>query len=251
MIKRRKLKLLLLSILLIFGILITSCAVYLSIYYKADAEAAEASLSSPRISVEETKNFTAFKPTGEATVGFIFYPGGKVDNRAYYPLMSALAEYGVFSAVVTVPFRLAVFDADAADNVKEAYPEICEWYIGGHSLGGAMAAAHAAKNKNDFKGLVLLGAYSTKDLSQSSLSVLSVYGSNDEVMNKEKYENCLSNLPQDFTELVIDGGCHAYFGSYGEQRGDGAPTITNEEQIYVTVSHIYSFISSNTQKTSN
>ena len=89
---------------------------------------------------------------------------------------------------------------------------------------------------------MLLGAYSTKDLSQSGVPVLSIYGSNDAVMNKEKYEDCLSNLPPDFTELVIDGGCHAYFGAYGEQRKDGAPTISREEQIYISAGYIYTFV---------
>ena len=90
--------------------------------------------------------------------------------------------------------------------------------------------------------MVLLGSYSTADLADGSLEVLSVYGSEDRVMNREKYAEYLGNLPQDFTEIVIDGGCHAYFGMYGAQEGDGVPTISNEEQIALTVQAITDFM---------
>ena len=63
-------------------------------------------------------------------------------------------------------------------------------------------------------------------------------------MNREKYSDSLSNMPNDFTEIVIEGGNHAYFGAYGEQKGDGAATISQAEQIIITASHIYAFINS-------
>ena len=85
---------------------------------------------------------------------------------------------------------------------------------------------------------MLLGAYSTADLSGTNLKVLSVYGSEDMVMNREKYESEKINLPEDFTEIVIDGGCHGYFGMYGMQDGDGTPSITNEMQIQLTADAI-------------
>jgi pimeloyl-ACP methyl ester carboxylesterase len=110
--------------------------------------------------------------------------------------------------------------------------------MGGHSLGGSMAASYVSKHTEDFVGLVLLGSYSTADLAGSGLKVLSVYGSEDQVMNREKYEKYRSNLPEDFVERVIDGGCHAYFGMYGAQKGDGIPTISNETQINITADAI-------------
>ena len=108
--------------------------------------------------------------------------------------------------------------------------EVTDWYIGGHSLGGAMAASYAAKHTDELDGLVLLAAYSTADLTDSGLRVYAAYGSEDGVLNREKYEADRINLPQDTTETVIDGGCHAGFGSYGAQKGDGAPVISAEEQ---------------------
>ena len=71
-----------------------------------------------------------------------------------------------------------------------------------------------------------------------NLAVLSVFGSEDRVMSREKYEESKANLPNNFTEYIIDGGCHAYFGMYGAQDGDGKPTVTNEEQIRLTVENI-------------
>ena len=70
----------------------------------------------------------------------------------------------------------------------------------------------------------------TADLTDSGLRVYAAYGSEDGVLNREKYEADRTNLPQDTTETVIDGGCHAGFGSYGAQKGDGTPTISAEEQ---------------------
>jgi len=139
---------------------------------------------------------------------------------------------------VEMPFNLAVLDVNAADGIQEEYPEIEEWYIGGHSLGGSMAASYLATHVEDYEGLILLGSYSTADLSGSNLAVLSVFGSEDRVMNREKYEESKSNLPNNFTEYIIDGGCHAYFGMYGAQDGDGKPTVTNEEQICLAVENI-------------
>ena len=156
--------------------------------------------------------------------------------------MQACAEQGILCVLIEMPFNLAVLDVNAADGVQEEYSEITEWYIGGHSLGGSMAASYAAKNKEAFAGLILLASYSTADLSESELSVLSVYGSEDGVLNMEKYEKYHVKLPNNITEYVIEGGCHAYFGVYGTQKGDGMPTVSNKEQIDITAEKISEFI---------
>lgn len=93
-----------------------------------------------------------------------------------------------------------------------------------------MATDKSGDAEPELDGLVLLAAYSTADLTDSGLQVYSTYGSKDGVLNREKYEANRTNLPQDTTETVIDGGCHAGFGSYGAQKGDGTPTISAEEQ---------------------
>ena len=84
----------------------------------------------------------------------------------------------------------------------------------------------------------MLGSYSTANISDTSLRVISVYGSEDKVLDKAKYDENKKNLPEDFCEYVIDGGCHAYFGMYGLQKGDGVPMIENHEQIILTAEYI-------------
>ncbi|MBO5360624.1 MAG: alpha/beta hydrolase [Clostridia bacterium] len=225
------------SVVLVVAIITGTAAGYLGDYYHAYDEAIDAFLPQSAIQKEENDNTIVFAPEG-ATKGLIFYPGGKVEYTAYIPLMQACAEKGILCVLVEMPFNLAVLDVNAADGIQNEYPEIEEWYIGGHSLGGSMAASYLADNAEDYEGLILLGSYSTADLSDTDLAVLSVFGSEDKVMNREKYQDNKSNLPSDFYEYIIDGGCHAYFGMYGAQNGDGMPTVTNEEQIHITVEKI-------------
>ena len=105
-----------------------------------------------------------------------------------------------------------------------------------------MAASYIAENQEDFDGLILLAAYSTADISDTDLEVLSIYGEKDKVLNMEKYEEYRINLPEDTKELVIEGGCHAYFGKYGMQDGDGEPAITQDEQIDITADAVAGLI---------
>lgn len=142
--------------------------------------------------------------------GLIFYPGGKVQYEAYAPLMEACAEQGLLCVLLHMPGNLAVLDVNAAEGIPEEYSHIESWYMSGHSLGGSMAASYLSRHPDDFEGLILLAAYSTADLKDSGLSVLSVYGSEDGVMNRNSYETYRENLPADFTEFIIPGGCHAY-----------------------------------------
>lgn len=240
--QKRKRFIIISAVILALGIITGSCISYVNDYYRADMEAIGAFSSMNAVSKEEVEDGTlVFKPE-KATTGFIFYPGGKVEYTAYQPLMEACAEQGILCVLVEMPFNLAVFDINAADGIQETYPEIEDWYIGGHSLGGSMAAVYLAEHIDDYEGLILLGSYSTADLSETKLDVLSIYGSEDKVINHDKYDENQSNLPSDFTEVVIDGGCHAYFGMYGAQEGDGMPTISNEEQIRLTVENIIKMI---------
>jgi len=217
-------------------------AVYVGSYYHADQTALQAIALSDGITVEETDGDAMVFAPPEPEAGLIFYPGGKVEYTAYAPLMRACAERGILCVLLKMPCNLAVLNMNAADGIAEQFPEIGSWYIGGHSLGGAMAASYAADHGDELDGLILLAAYSTKDLSESDLAVLSVYGTEDQVLNRNKYEECRGNLPSGVIEIVIDGGCHAGFGSYGPQDGDGTPTISSEEQIEQTADGIAALV---------
>ncbi len=239
--KTRKLIITLTSIFIILALLVGVSGAYLGDYYSSDNEAIAAFLPQHTSWKEEPDNTIIFKPENPVA-GFIFYPGGKVEHRAYIPLMQALCERGVLCVLLKMPLNFAVLDMNAADGKQGEYPEITDWYIGGHSLGGSMAASYLGSHSSDYKGLVLLGSYSTEDLSDSSIKVLSVFGSEDKVMNMESYIRYKSNLPVNFIEKKISGGCHAFFGMYGAQDGDGIPTITNEEQIRLTAEYISELI---------
>lgn len=229
-------------VLAVLLVLVGACAVYLGSYYHADTQMVE-SFAIPTGTTREVweDGTVAFVPQNPQT-GLVFYPGGKVEHTAYEPLMKKLAQSGILCVLVQMPFRLAVLDMNAADGIQEKFPQIERWYIGGHSLGGSMAASYLDKHRDAFDGLVLLGAYSTADLSDSELSVLSVYGSEDGVMNREKYEECLSHMPKDFAQYVLEGGNHAYFGAYGEQKGDGEVLISHKGQILQSALYIGDFL---------
>jgi len=231
-------------LIMVVAVLFAACAIYVSDYYHADMSAIEDMEFTSELSVEsETwEDGTLVFPPEEAETGLIFYPGGKVEYLAYQPLMQALAAEGILCVLVEMPFNLAVLDVDAADGIQEEYPEIEEWYIGGHSLGGSMAASYVADHTDEYEGLVLLASYSTAELADSGLNVISIYGSEDQVLNREKYEKNQINLPADFNEYVIDGGCHAYFGVYGYQEGDGTPSISNQQQIELTAQQLADWI---------
>ncbi len=227
---------------MVVAIITIACAIYLGDYYHTDNKAVEAFATASTVKMQTLEDNTIVFEPKEPTAGFIFYPGGKVEYTAYVPLMKALADKGVFCALVEMPFNLAVLDINAADGIQQQYPQIEKWYIGGHSLGGSMAATYISDHTAEFEGLILLGSYSTTDLSNSKLDVISIYGSEDKILNHDNYSKNKSNLPSDFLEKIIDGGCHAYFGMYGAQEGDGTPSITNEEQIKKTVDEIATFI---------
>lgn len=209
-------------------------SVYVSDYYHADEDALEALEGDGAVTVEQIGDDRIVFAPEQPAAGLIFYPGGKVEYTAYAPLLHSMAERGILCVLVRMPFNLAVFDIDAADGIQEEFPEIEDWYIGGHSLGGSMAASYVAEHAEDYKGLILLAAYATEDIRQSGLRVISVYGDKDGVLDMEKYAGNLKNLPGDMEEHIMGGGCHAQFGSYGLQKGDGTPKISGKEQREIT-----------------
>lgn len=234
----KKKKTLLIASVVVF-LLVATCIIYINDYYHADDMAMDC-VENPTEGIKVTENIDeriVFEPEN-ATVGLVFYPGGKVEYEAYAPLMEKLAERGILCVLLHMPANLAVLDVNAADGIQEQFPNISEWYIGGHSLGGSMAASYLDEHAEEYEGLILLASYSTTDLKETDMDVLSIYGENDQVLNAEKYSDCKENLPEDYKEIIIEGGNHAYFGSYGEQDGDGKANISNVEQIELVANEI-------------
>ena len=206
--------------------------VYASVYYRAGGAALEA-LRPDGVRVEETGYGWLFDGPGE-DAALVFYPGAKVEETAYAPLLRELAEGGLDVCLVKMPLRFAFFGANAADGVMARY-DYGRWYIGGHSLGGAMAAYYAAGH--ELSGVILLAAYPTKALDEPMLLIC---GSEDGVVDRARV--AAAGGYGSVEELEIPGGNHALFGDYGEQRGDGAASISGEEQRRETAEAILAWV---------
>lgn len=175
-----------------------------------------------------TPAYTSVAPT----TGLVFYPGGHVDVRSYARLCRRIAIRGNLVVLTAMPLSLAVLAPDVAEAVTAAHPTVLNWSVGGHSLGGAMAARFAADRISRVRGLALLAAYPPggTDLRASGLAVTSVYGSEDSVLRTRALDSSRRQLPGNTVWVVIAGGNHAGFGDYGAQPGDSAASITNADQ---------------------
>ncbi len=218
--------------IIILVLLAVAFLIYTSTYSHADDIALSALSSDDTVSVSQTDYGYFFDGPSDSDA-LIFYPGGKVDEKAYAPLLRLLAAEGMDACLVKMPFHLAVFGTGRAADVIKQY-DYENLYIGGHSLGGVMAADYASKHGNDIDGLILLASYPTKQLYKNLIEI-SIYGSQDGVVDIDKIKEAEKYAPDVYSENVIEGGNHAGFGSYGEQKGDGAALITQEEQQRETV----------------
>lgn len=228
--KKRVLTVLALLLLLLLAAAVL--AVFTSPGYYADSTAVEA-LDSDRVAVAETDYGWYFDGPAE-DAALIFYPGANVEETAYAPLLHELADSVMDVCLVRMPLRLAFLGADNADGIISRY-DYKHWYIGGHSLGGAVAANYAVGH--DLDGVVLLAAYPTKAADEP---MLLIYGSEDGVLNMDRVRK--AKLFGTVEELVIDGGNHAGFGNYGEQKGDFPAAIPSSVQQEAVVSAVTAWL---------
>lgn len=182
--------------------------------------------------ISQQDGLTILSPSYPTDTAIIFYPGAKVEAEAYLPLLDQIRQTGVTCMLVHMPFRMAIFDADAAEEVIARFPEIQHWYIAGHSMGGAMASKFASDHPDLVDGLILMGAYIYGDYPEEN--TLTIYGS----LNQSVEDHI------DYTENIVEiqGGNHAQFGNYGPQKGDPPATISAEEQQRQTVEAIAAFL---------
>lgn len=231
--KQKKISLLkkvLLGVILLFVLLAGAFFWYVSDYYRAEDISVSVLAQDDGIIVQD--NLTILSPSSPTDTAMIFYPGAKVEAIAYLPLLDQIRQIGVACILVDMPFHMAIFDVNAAQDVITQFPEFEHWYIAGHSMGGAMASQFATDHPDEVDGLILLGAYLYGDY--PTADTLTIYGSlNQSVEDKLNY-----------TENVVEiaGGNHAQFGNYGAQKGDPPATISAAEQQAQTVSAIQTFI---------
>lgn len=208
---------------------------YVNDYYHADEEALKYINGTDNVKVIKTSNGLLLDGPGNQTA-LIFYPGAKVEYTSYLPLFTQISQQNIDCFLVEMPFNLAMLDISAADRIIDNY-NYTHYYISGHSLGGAMASQYV-QDTNKTDGVILLAAYPTDTLTKP---VLSVYGSEDKVLNMEKY-NESKIFMKNLTEKVIKGANHAQIGNYGPQAGDGTAKISPLKQQEKTSNEIVGFI---------
>ncbi len=164
----------------------------------------------------------------DALQGFVFYPGGHVAAEAYLAKLEKVVEVAPVNIYVPkMPLSLAIFGVNKADAIIKANPGIKNWYVGGHSLGGAMACRYALDHQEDLQGLVLVSSYCDRSIANSKLAVITVVGDQDKLVTLDKLKPFLANIPKQSQLAVIEGANHGQMGNYGAQPGDGKATVTD------------------------
>ena len=224
------------AIIVIFALILGYGVFYLTDYYHAEKTATDYMNGTDNVSVVKTSNGLLLDGQGNDTA-LIFYPGAKVEYTSYMPMFTQLASQGIDCYLVEMPFHIAFFGTDAADDILKN-SSYNHYFMAGHSLGGVVASSYVNKTDN-IDGLILLASYPTQEINKP---VLSIYGSNDKVFTIEKYNEAKPLIKSNFTELIIDGGNHGQFAYYGNQSGDGIANISASNQQSQCVSEIVKFI---------
>ncbi len=206
--------------------------VYSAFYYRADRQALDSLVPDARVSVARTGYGWFFDGPSEESA-LVFYPGAKVEETAYAPLLRGLAEAGMDVCLVKMPLRFAFLGSNKADAVMREH-DYARWFVGGHSLGGAIAAEFAAHNGDRVEGVILLGAYTQAKLDERLLELV-IYGTEDGLATEEDIGNGRRAATARYVEHAIVGGNHAWFGNYGIQSGDGTAAISRDEQQAETI----------------
>ena len=199
--------------------------------YPARDVALSALKSTDRVTITQDK-LIVFTPVEEIETGLIFYPGGLVEATAYAPILHKIAENGVLVVITPMPLNLAIFKTGAANAVIDAYPNISTWILAGHSLGGASAAIFAENNPTRIDAIALWDSYppDSADLSDNTISAISIFGTTNNFPNTENYNDKKHLLPADTIFIGIEGANHAQFGDYGPQKGDVIASMSLAEQ---------------------
>ena len=162
----------------------------------------------------------------------VFYPGARVEPEAYAATWApVVAETGVGVVVTRMPLNLSALAPGRAQEAMDRL-DADEWYVGGHSLGGAMAAYAAGDDELPTEGLILWGSYAVAGAGlaeREDQRVLSVSASEDLLVDPDAVRERSGALPEDAVSVEVDGMSHAQFGDYGPQTADGTPQIENAE----------------------
>lgn len=209
----------------ILGIVATLSIIFIGYLETGHYDANSVAIEYP--SSAENNKYISYENNSD--IGFIFYPGAKVESGAY----SYLSEVNANVYIVKFPFEMAIFDYNIADQVIEDNPQIKTWYIGGHSLGGVFANRYAIKAQNLITGIVFLGSYPAEG-DQSDIPGLALFGDQDLIVGNYKQKESLLTSNQQVK--VLPNANHSGFGNYGQQKGDSklsAAQIDTEQQAII------------------
>jgi hypothetical protein len=194
--------------------------------------------------VRREKEQLVFRPSIQTDRGLIYYPGGLVEPEAYAVTTQGIADAGYLVIVPKMPLNLAFMGVNRADAIRRDYPEIESWVIGGHSLGGAMAAEYAKNNADSLDGLIMFASYprNNKDYINFSIPILTIIGSNDPGSPKQMdfYESAAGSA----SLFIIEGGNHRQYADYSFQNNDGIASISAEEQQEQIILAVVNFLDS-------
>jgi len=239
--KKTLLRRIALAVLGLIGVVVIGFIVWANWIYQAEPEklliASDETKNDFRIS--EKTDYWEITPTGSDAqstkyndTGLIFYPGAKVEPKAYFYKLSDLSngQAGKIKVFITKPtLNLAVFGINQADKVIQDHPEVKKWIIGGHSLGGAMSCEYARNHAEKVSQLWLFGSYCGSDISNLNINVSLIHGALDGVLSPQKLAENRKNLPPTASDFQIEGMNHAQVGNYGTQSGDNEPTKNDED----------------------
>lgn len=226
------------SILATLVITIGAGLVYFSIYYHADSYCNQFLKDDDVVDVYDNDKFYYFDNLSNNDKVLYFYGGAKVEEKAYAPLASSIAHNGIDVYLFKIPFRFQFFGINYMDYASHKFNHT---YFMGHSLGGVAGSSYISKHPSMFDGAIFLASYPAYKI-DNTIKTMSIYGSNDLVLNKDSYNKNRSNFNSSLVEHVIEGGNHAGFAYYGAQDRDGTPTISRSEQIEITTNFVTNFI---------
>jgi len=203
----------------------------------ADALAA---LSGDEVVSVDAADWLVMQPvTPSPTVGFILYPGANCDIRGYAPVLRKIAAAGYLVVAMTMPFDLAIFAPNQADDVRAEFPQIRDWVVAGHSLGGVVASRYAFQHEDELAGLILWDAYpaETNSLAESSLPVMHIHRATADGSPAPMFLDKRHLFPADAKWVPVPGGMHMYFGSFdgGGYKEDWEPGISRDAQQEIVV----------------
>lgn len=182
---------------------------------------------------QAVKTQFGFEFNSDSSTHIIIVPGGLVSYIAYAPLALGLSMKGYRVSVVEVPFNLAITFPTIIKHVDTTSSSAL--ILMGHSLGGVSASL--AMQSLEVDALITLASYPLGfESTLGSPRLLSIRASKDGLLNVQAYHDAMKNL--NFDEVIIEGGNHAQFGSYGAQRNDLEATITNALQLNLTITAI-------------